>query len=384
MDLLTKHLIQELAMVTGAPCISLYMPTHRSHPDNLKDPITFKNLLKQLEASLLQQYSNGDTRAYLQPFETLANDPDFWNHTQDGLAVLSANNVFKTIGLQTPVEALTVVADTFHTKPLRKYLQTITRYHVLGLSRHDIKLYEGNRHSLAEVDLKAGVSETIEEALGAELTDKHSTVASYGGVGGQSTSMHHGDGGKKDEVDADAERFFRTVANDIAEQYSKPTGLPLLLAALPEHHTLFQQVSDNPHLLPEGIQINYKAVEADKLTTMAWQIMQPYYESKITDLTDKFAQAKANGTGSDDLKSIAKSAAAGQVETLLVEADREIAGKITDVDTGAINTGDLENPQTDDLLDDIGELVNKMGGQVMVIPQQNMPTETGVAAIFRY
>jgi hypothetical protein len=38
----------------------------------------------------------------------------------------------------------------------------------------------------------------------------------------------------------------------------------------------------------------------------------------------------------------------------------------------------------DDLLDDMGELVIKMGGQVMVLPAEKMPSETGLAAIFRY
>ena len=36
----------------GEIYISLYQPTHRSFPLNKQDPIVFKNLLKELEASL--------------------------------------------------------------------------------------------------------------------------------------------------------------------------------------------------------------------------------------------------------------------------------------------------------------------------------------------
>ncbi|MGK2860565.1 MAG: hypothetical protein ACSLE0_01415 [Chitinophagaceae bacterium] len=384
MDLLNKQLLQELASVNSTPCLSLYMPTHRSHPENLQDTIKFKNLLKQLEESLLQQYSNSETKEHLEPFETLANDPEFWNNTNDGLAILSATGVFKTIGLQSPVEALTVVADSFHTKPLRKYLQSLDRYHVLGLSLHDMKLFEGNRHSLVEVELPSDFPKTIEEALGEELTDKHSTVASYGGVGGESNNMHHGHGGKKDEVDIDAERFFRIISAEIYERYSKPSGLPLLLAALPEHHNLFSKVSNNPLLLPKGIHINYKAVEIQKLTAMAWEIMQPEYNLKLSGLAEKFEQAKANNIGSDDIAKVAEAAAKGRVDTLLLQADCVIAGTITDSNTGAIQTDDLTNPEIDDLLDDIGELVTKMDGQVMVVPAEYMPTQTGLAATFRY
>ena len=72
------------------------------------------------------------------------------------------------------------------------------------------------------------------------------------------------------------------------------------------------------------------------------------------------------------------------VDTLLLLEDFIIAGNITDSTTGAIHIGTLSDPQTDDLLDDIGELVTKMGGQVIVMPPENMPTRTGLAAIFRY
>ncbi len=44
----------------------------------------------------------------------------------------------------------------------------------------------------------------------------------------------------------------------------------------------------------------------------------------------------------------------------------------------------MTNPKVDDLLDDLGELVTKMGGHVMVLPTNKMPSETGLAAIFRY
>ena len=138
------------------------------------------------------------------------------------------------------VQELAVVADVFNTKPLRQYLQSADRYHVLGLSLHEIRLFEGNRHSLVEVDLPSDFPRTIVEALGDELTEKHTTVASYGGTGAESSDMHHGHGGKKDEVDKDAERFFNIIAGTIHEKYSKPSGLPLILAALPEHHSLFK------------------------------------------------------------------------------------------------------------------------------------------------
>ncbi len=383
MNLLTNDMMPELLSVNEGTCISLYMPTHRTHPDNLQDPILFKNLLKKLEQSLLQQYSASEATTLLKPFVELVNNEEFWNHTLDGLAVLGTAGTFKTIGLPVSTEELAVVADSFHTKPLRKYLQSVERYNVLGLSLHDYHFYEGNRHSLTELALPPGIPKNIKEALGYELTDKHQTVASYGGVGSGSDNMHHGHGGKADEIDIDAERFFRFVAKTINDNYSSQSGLPLILAALPEHHNLFNKVSNILSLLPASTDVNPKSVEMGELVKRAWKVMEPYYNNTIDKASDKYQQAKSKGNGSDSIIDVAAAAAAGRVDTLMIEANRQIPGKIIN-DTGSIEKGNLENPEMDDLLDDLGELVTKMGGNVMVIPHEKMPSSTGIACVFRY
>jgi len=68
---------------------------------------------------------------------------------------------------------------------------------------------------------------------------------------------------------------------------------------------------------------------------------------------------------------------------LFIGADLQIAGRL-DEGTGKIVSGALNNPRVDDVLDDLGELVGKLGGEVLVIPAASMPTRTGVAAIYRY
>lgn len=384
MELLTKEIVQELLSINEAPCISLYMPTHRSHPENLQDVIRFKNLLKELEASLVQKYTANEVKQSLEPFEAIIDDENIWNQTIEGLAIFSAKGFFKVIKLQESVKELAMVADSFHTKPLRQYLQSTDRYHVLGIGLKDIQLFEGNRHSLVKLDLLSDVPVTITDALGDELTEKHSTVASYGGTGGNSSTMHHGHGGKSDEEDNDTERFFRAVSKSIYENYSKPTGLPLILAALPNHHSVFQKVNKNPLLLADGINVNPESVSIEKLAEMAWSIMEPEYLGKLDSLLEKFGQEKANGKGSDDKKEIGVAAVEGKIETLIIEADRMMANKLTNLETGNIQNRDLTNLKVDDLLDDLGELVIKMGGNVMVLPSEKMPSETGLAAIYRY
>jgi hypothetical protein len=364
------------------PCLSLYLPTHRRHPENQQDRIRYRNLLKTLEESLLSRYPAGVTGTLLEPFRALAPDTDFWNHTWDGLAVLGAAGVFQVIRLQRPVTELAVVANSFHVKPLLRMLQSADRYQVLSLNRRQIKLFEGDRDRLDEVDLAPGVPRTITDALGAELTEPHQTVASYGGTA-QGASMRHGHGSKKDEVDIDETRFFRAVDRSILEHYSRPSGLPLILAALTEYHTPFRQGSHNPLLMDKGIEVDPGSLTNEQLRVRAWAIVEPDFRARLRALVERFEDARSKGRGADGLAQVALAAAASRVESLLVEAERRIPGRLNAV-SGTLTLSPLEDPQVDDLLDDLAELVLSRGGQVVVVPAADMPTASGVAAVLRF
>ena len=376
---------EDLAALLAArnpPCLSLYLPTHRRRPENQQDRIRYKNLVKALEQSLGSQDSPGEPDALLEPFRSLAGDTEFWNHAWDGLAVLGAPDLFRVFKLQRRVAELAVAANSFHVKPLLRILQSADRFQVLTLSGSEIRLFEGNRDQLDEVQLAAGVPSTITEALGDELTDPHLTVASYGGTRLGST-MRHGHGARKDEVDADEERFFRAIDRAILEHHSKPSGLPLILAALPQHHTPFRQVSHNPLLMEKGIEVDPASLTGNQLRQRAWAVVEPGFRARLRKLTDAFEVARSKGLGSDDLAQVALATVQSRVETLLVEAERRIAGRI-DRSTGEVTLSQLDDPEVDDLLDDLAELVLSRGGQVLVVPSTDMPARTGIVATFRF
>ena len=366
------------------PCLSLYQPTHRHGPDNQQDPIRFRNLVKVLEESLLEKYPKSEVRPLLDPFLALTDDRDVWNHALDGLAVLGAKGMFRVYALPRPVAELAVVADSFHTKPLLRMLQSADRYQVLGLNRQAIRLFEGDRDALDEIEPAQGIPRTITEALGEDLTEAHQTVASYGGARGSSSAMHHGHGGKESEVDIDAERFFRAVDRGVLEYHSRPSGLPLILAALPEHHQMFHEVSHNPFLLEGSIDVHPDALSSvDELRRRAWALIEPRYLARLAALVEQFGTARSQGLGETDLAQVAKAVVGGRVAALLIEARREVPGRI-DAATGDVVYDDLADPEVDDVLDDLGTLTLRMGGQVVVVPTERMPTETGAAAIYRY
>lgn len=364
------------------PCMSLYMPTHRHYPDNQKDPILFRNLVKALEESLCREYPSKQAKSLLEPFVSLAEDRDFWNHTLDGLAVFGAPRFFRVLRLQRPVGEVAVAANSFHIKPLIRIYQSTDRYQVLSLNRNEIRLFEGDRYALDEVELSPGVPRTRAEAIGEGRAEPHLTVASYGkGAGGP--AMYHGHGSRKDEIDKETERFFKVIDGTVLERHSRPSGLPLMLAALPEHHGLFRKISKNPFLLDVGIERDPDSLSPEELRELAWKAYEPCYKARLDELVEEFGRAKSAGLADQDLGAVADAAMTGAIVTLLVEADRHIPGRL-DRETGRMEPASLEHPEVDDLLDDLSELVLKKGGRVVVVPAERMPTRTGVAAIRRF
>jgi Bacterial archaeo-eukaryotic release factor family 3 len=372
----------ELLRPHEPPCLSLYQPTHRHHPENEQDAIRFRNLTKAIEERVRQQYSTRELGPLLDPFYALADNQDFWNHALDGLAVLSAPGFLRCYRLQRPVKELAIVADSFHTKPLLRIIQSADRYQILALSRKEIKLFEGNRDAVDEVALDARVPQTITDALGDELTDAHLAVASRATAAGR-TPIRQGMGTKSDEVDVDAERFFRVVDRAVLEHHSRPSGLPLILAALPEHHALFRRVSANPFLAPQGIDVYPDALTRDALRERAWQVVAPRYLQRLQGLVETFSAAQARGAAGEDLAQVAEAATAGRIATLLIDADRQVRGRF-DAASGRIEAVTDDDPLVDDVLDDLGEQVLKTGGEVVIVPAERMPVATGVAAIYRY
>lgn len=382
MDSLAHDLASGTFGVSEPPCLSVYLPTHRHHPDNQQDPIRFRNLLRTLEGSLRREYGTRDVRPLLKPFQALAENNAFWNHTLDGLAVLGAAGLFRIYQLQRPVPELAVVAGSFHLKPMIRILQSADRYQVLGLSRQAIQLFEGNRDALDPVDLNPAVPKTVEDALGTELKEPHLEVWTHGAEGGLE-GVRHGSGSRADTVDSRTERFFRAVGRAILTHHSRPSGLPLVLAALPENRALFQRLSQNPFLISGSVENDPESLSVEELRDRAWKAVEPYYLGRLAALIEMFGSARSKHLGSADLAQTAWNAVAGRVATLLIDADRHVPGRI-DPETGAITFDDLADPKVDDLIDDLGELVLRQGGQVVVVPSDLMPSQTGIAAIDRY
>ena len=217
-----QDLGQLLSRDRAGPCISVFQPTHRQHPDNQQDPIRFRNLVKQVAESLRREHGAAAIDSALAKFHALAGDADFWNHTTDGLAVFGAPDLFRVVHLQRPVPELAIVAASFHVKPLLRIVQSADRFQVLAINRRDLRLFEGNRDALDEIEPAAELLRTAADVLGAELPEPEAPAHSHG------TGPAAGAAGSSRGADGAADKLRRAVGSALGkrEDAKRSAALP--------------------------------------------------------------------------------------------------------------------------------------------------------------
>lgn len=386
---MSKHIdrgtLNQLLNCPQQTCLSLYMPTYRAFPDSTQNLTRYKNLLKTLREQLTTRFPAADHAALLEPFERLEADHEFWLTPRDGLAVLGGESFFHIYKLTRTVPERTVAGDQPYLSPLLGITQAWDSFQILCLSRDDVRLFEGSKNALHEVDPDYRVPKNQTDALGSDLTaaDQSGHPDGFGTAGERGDSMMHSAGGpgKQEEIDKDREKFFRAVDRAIDEYHSKPSGLPLLLLALPDNQTFFRQVSHNQQLLDERIEIDPGALDAEAVRERAAEVMSRKHLDKLNDIHDKYGAAQGENRTSEDLTEVGKAALAGRIATLLVEADRTIPGAL-DRDHGDVLLTDEDKGSN--ILEDITVNAMRNGAEVLIVPTQRMPSTTGVAAIFHF
>ncbi len=380
--------LYDLTDLLGAkqrPCISVYEQTHKGYPGNQQDPIRFRELVDQAETALLRDYSEQEVRPLLEPLKSLAQDHEFWKNGWEGLAAFVSPGVFRVYGLNRSVPERAIVADSFHLKPLIRLAQSADRYQVLCLSRHSASLYEGNRDGLEAIDLAPGIPRTNDSALLAGAADDRlERVPSHRRHANEVPShVQRIYGTASNALESDAERFFRAIDRGVIEHHRGPSQQKLVIVALAENQELFRRISHNPALIPEGVVAEAQSLSVDQIREAAWSVVLPHYQSRRAELVAAFEEARGRGHGTADLAEATRAAMEGRVRTLLIDASKSVPGSF-DHGTGVFQFMSQDDPTAEDLLDYLAQIVLEGRGEVLVLPPDQMPVPSGLAATYRY
>ena len=387
MNTITTDLINDLIRSEGEPCVSIYLPTHRTGREQQQDPIRLKNLLAEARARL---EDNGlrkpEIDELLAPAQDLLEDSRFWQHQDIGLAIFISPDLFEAHRLPVTFEARAVVGESFHLKPVLSLLgQQGDHFYILALSQNDIRLLHGDPYGIAEVDLE-DVPTSLQEALWYEDPERqlqyHSGSTSPGGQK-RRPSIYHGQGVPEEDDRTELLRYFQQVDRGIADMLQDRQD-PLVLAGVDYLIPIYREASDYPHLVDEAITGSPEALADETLHRQAWGLVEPLFSRDLTDALERHAALSGAGDGlaSSELAEIVPAAHHGRVEILLVVRDVQVWGTY-DPDTATIDRHHEFQPGDRDLLDMAAVQTILNGGQVYVLEPSQM-SEEEIAAVFRY
>jgi hypothetical protein len=353
--------------------VSLYLPTHRAGREVNQDPVRFRRLV----ARAGEEVADGDLLATAR---ALVDDRTFWAHGCDGLAVLAAPEGTTAIRLSQPTSELAVVSDRHHVKPLVAAIGRRLRLDVLALSRHAVRLVEVTGSSAAEIEVP-GLPTSMAQALRWDDREPQLQSHSVGRAGsGRVAAAFHGQGDKGDVDAADLDRYLRQVDRSIADHRSG-SKRPLVLAGVDELVAAYRKLTACEHVLGTHVAGNPDQSTVTELADRARRFARPPTAEAEQTARESFLRGTAATVDSVEQAVIA--AAAGQVASVLVPADREYWGRYHP-GRRLLDMHDEREPGDHDLADVTATETLRHGGLAFVVPAPDIPGGGSAAATLRF
>lgn len=373
MKTLDAELLNSLTKNESAPCLSIYLPVHKSVADSARDPLNLKNLIKEVRANIKANDVQA-IEALLAPVEKYLEEKSFVRENDGTLAIFSSPKIFETVFLPSPHAPSFHVDDCFYVLPLLEFSGDNKPFHVLAIGKNHVRLFEGDRYGFDEVKLQENIPQTMKEALGYDLTDNHLHAAAGG------SAAIHGYMEITDEKDTDNVRFFRIIDHEISNNYSKNSKIPLILAALPENQSLFHSLSKNECLTEEYIALNAESVDKAELHSRALAIFEKEKIQSIEKQLERYAVGKNEKLATDDVADIARHAMDSRIDHLFLTKGKTLAGTISIEDRKIKPNKDSYS----DIINQIALLTHKNGGQVHTLTGNTSSLPLGIGSLNRF
>ncbi len=391
MSIVSRTELESLVQQSDDLCLSIFMPTHRAGDQIQQDPVRLKNLLGQAEEQLINKgLRAAEAKEFLEPVRALIPAHGFWRHQSDGLAIFHSAGTSRYYRLPIDFDELVVVSERFHIKPLLPLLSGDGRYFLLAVSQGEVRLLQGSRFSISQVDLE-DVPRSLEEAL--KWDDPERQLQWHTGTGAQSDpvqgagwisvrgAVFHGHGvDPQDEI----RHYFHRIDEGIGELLAGEQT-PLVLAGVDYLHPIYHEANSYQHLLEEGVIGNPEEESLEELHQQAWDIVAPVFQQDREEATAQYQQLAGTGStlASADLEEIVPSAYIGRIDTLFVATDVQRWGTF-DRESFELHVHQDAEAGDEDLLDFAAVHTLLNDGTVYAVEPENVPGSEPVAAIFRY
>ncbi|MBN1697632.1 MAG: hypothetical protein JW881_08975 [Spirochaetales bacterium] len=388
MNLIQYEHIKELISLQREHCVSIYIPTTYVAVDYTKNSSRLKNMLNRADEMLEAQGVRKSGRDELLETGWAHLKNIFFQQRQKlGLAMFLSDGFARSLKLPVECEETVIVSGHFYLKPLLKLVSGNGRYFLLAVSKHEVKLYQGSRFTLAELNpekMPRGMNEALRIDKPESGFQYHS--AASGGPAGKMPVIYHGQGygsgNDRTQEKKNLLRFFRRIDRALNDWITSKK-IPLVLAAVDYLHPLYTEANTYPSMLKEGIDGNPAHMQRQELMQRAWDIVGPVFRQTEELLLDEFDELKHTERTSYDIRDILRAAFEGRVQRLgVVDGIHEWG--VVQPDTNHIEIHAQQQAGDVDLYDEAMLQSLRQSADVLLLDKGRMPDGAGAVAVYRY
>ena len=354
-----KSLLNKLMEVKEYPCVSILLPTHRTAPENQKNAIRLKKLVRQATEMLESELGKRESKGLSEKIGKLAAKVDI-SRTLDGLALFVNKDMEQMVDIPFRVKERVIIDKTFATRDLIKSVNRGTSYFVLDLSLHRARLISCFRDEANEITQNGFPMQSEFEMLELNPTDFSRE--------------------KRKQI----KEFFNRVDKAFLSNYHFG-DTKLVIAGVQKNLSLYREAADSKDIIYEQLEGNYEATSVHDLGKKAWELVREKNKKERHTALNEIQNAISVQKLASGIAEVWRFASEGRVKMLLVEEDYQISA-VPGPDNNIIMDigGFPEKDIMPDAVDEVAEIVVDKGGKVIFVDNGTLGNYHKIAAILRY
>lgn len=362
MSSITLQTLRTLLDAPGAPCVSFFVAVG---PPSDGPLLASRTLAEQLREVGRELDLRVDQEPWLRALTARAERPAAWGHGERGFAAFVSPEHETSLDLAFPVASGHHVGTQFRLAPLLAGLDRNERFVLIELHEGEVKVFRGSGDQIEPWAI-GGLPASLDADVAFEDRERFVTThpGRRNGTGAVVPSFH-GQGDRGDQHESEVAHYLRTIDRAVSDALN---GQPLSAVVVTGTERIINRFRSQsrlanvltvPHAAP-------RPTDRGRLDAVEAALAHRGHLSRHR-LVERLRDSVGTGLATLDPQTIA-AAAVGQVDTLLVAADR-LADRVAD-------------PLVD--IEAVLRLTLRGSGDVVVVPPDELPDAAPVGALFRY
>ncbi len=354
-----KTLLNKLMEVKEYPCVSILLPTFRTVPENQKNAIRLKKLVKEAIAKLEDEFGKRNSKELVESITKLASQVDI-SRNLDGLALFVNKDMAEMVDIPFTVRERVIIDKTFATRDIIMGINRGTQYYILDLSLYKARLLYCFRDHAEEIS-----------------NDEFPMISDF-----PLLELNPSDFSR--EKDKQIKEFFNKVDKAFLETYHQNPAR-LVISGVQKNLSLYREVVDIKDIIFAQMEGNHENTSIHDMGKKAWELVRAKMKEERHNTLNDLQHAISAKKFASGVTEVWRLANEGRVQMLVIEQGYHVSAGLTEDNSLVLDTSSLsDNGIMPDAVDEVAEIVLNKSGKVVFVDDGSISNYHKIAATLRY